>query len=117
MVPEAAGAADDSRRAGGGVIVLLLLMALSADRPNKTLTPGVVRPLSLKAVCATKWGLDRRHVTEAMRHQVFEAYGIPYSQHTRYELDHLIPRELGGADDVSNLWPQPFSGPNNAHHK
>jgi hypothetical protein len=23
------------------------------------------------------------------------------------EIDHLIPLELGGADDVKNLWPQP----------
>jgi hypothetical protein len=25
-------------------------------------------------------------------------------------LDHLIPVELGGTDDVENLWPQPAKG-------
>jgi hypothetical protein len=26
----------------------------------------------------------------------------------RCEIDHLISRELGGADDVKNFWPQPY---------
>jgi hypothetical protein len=105
-----------SRDSGVSMIALLLLL-LSADKPQASLTPGVTRPLSRAAVCSTKWGLDRRHVTDSMRKQVFAAYGIPYSQHAKYELDHYIPRELGGADDVRNLWPQPFTGPNNAHEK
>ncbi len=73
---------------------------------NPALTPGVVRPLSLARICGTKWGHDRRFVTRAMRKQVFAAYGIPWAQHPRYEVDHLEPRSLGGADDVANLWPQ-----------
>jgi hypothetical protein len=52
-----------------------------------------------------------------MRKQVFTNYGIPYSQHRSYELDHLVPRELGGADDVANLWPQKWTGPYNARQK
>jgi hypothetical protein len=100
------------------VIALLLLVSMaSADRPSRELTPGVTRPISRTTVCATRWGLDRRHVTEAMRKQVFTNYGIPYSQHRSYELDHLVPRELGGADDVANLWPQKWTGPYNARQK
>jgi hypothetical protein len=72
------------------MIALLLLVSMaSADRPSRELTPGVTRPISRTTVCATRWGLDRRHVTEAMRKQVFTNYGIPYSQHRSYELDHL----------------------------
>jgi hypothetical protein len=99
------------------IALLVLLTLASADRPSRELTPGVTRPLSRTAVCSTRWGLDRRHVTEAMRRQVFAAYGIPYSQHRLYELDHNVPRELGGADDVANLWPQKLAGPYNAHQK
>ena len=34
------------------------------------------------------------------------------------EIDHLISRELGGADDVKNLWPQSYgTSPWNAHLK
>lgn len=96
--------------------MIALLLALAAG-PNLTLTPGVVRPLSTQTVCATKWGLDRRHVTLTMKHHVFAAYGIPWAQHARYETDHLISRELGGADDERNLWPQLYTGPWNAHVK
>lgn len=75
---------------------------------SSILTPGVVRPLSTTQVCTIRWGLDRRHVTESMRKQVFASYGIDWATHAEYEVDHLIPRELAGADDVRNLWPQPW---------
>ena len=100
---------------------LILVLALvapgsSLSRPNKT-TPGAIRPLTRTQVCSTKWGLDKRHVTLSMKKHVALAYGIPWSQHSRYEFDHLIPRELGGADLESNLWPQPYEGTFNAHQK
>lgn len=97
-------------------LLALLLLAPPAVRPMPV-TPGLTRPLSRAAVCATKWGRDRRHVTEAMKRRVFAAYGIPLSQRSRFEVDHLIPRELGGADDERNLWPQPYTGALNAHMK
>jgi hypothetical protein len=34
-------------------------------------------------------------------------YGLPTEPHNDYEVDHLIPLCLGGADDDKNLWPQP----------
>lgn len=97
--------------------VLIGSVSLSAQLPDPTLTPGVVRPLSKAAICGTKWGKDRRHVTLAMKKQVFASYGIPWSQHAKFEVDHKLPRELGGADDVANLWPQPWAGRWNAHLK
>lgn len=87
------------------IALLLLAMAL----PNLGRTPGVVNhDIDLHAVCTTKWGRDRRSVTESMRRHVFEAYGIAWARRSEYEVDHLIPRDLGGADDVLNLWPQPL---------
>lgn len=86
-----------------------LLLVLALALPNLTLTPGKVRPLTTETVCATKWGLDARHVTARMRLHVFVAYGIPAAERRRYVIDHLIARELAGADDVLNLWPQPIS--------
>lgn len=79
------------------------------------LTPGVVRPeITVREVCGTRWGLDRRHVTPGMRRAVLQLYGVAWADRGQYELDHLIPRELGGADDVRNLWPQPWP---EAHRK
>jgi hypothetical protein len=96
-------------------VIILLLLALALHVPDPTLTPGVVRPLSRATVCSTRWGLDRRHVTDAMRREVARRYGIAVSSiHASgrgpcCELDHLVPRELGGADAVGNLWLQPWA--------
>jgi hypothetical protein len=59
-------------------MTVLLLLALLA-RPNLNETPGLVRPLSRVAVCSTKWGLDRRHVTDAMKKRVAYAYGVRWA--------------------------------------
>ena len=34
-------------------------------------------------------------------------YGLPPGPHPDFEIDHLIPLGIGGADDVRNLWPEP----------
>jgi hypothetical protein len=33
-------------------------------------------------------------------------YGLPVGAHPQYEVDHLIPLCLGGADSGANLWPE-----------
>lgn len=96
--------------------------------PNHLVTPGrAVDGITLHKICHTKWGKDARHVTAAMKRQVFANYGltgntdpacIRDAHGRRREVDHLISRELGGADDVRNLWPQPYgSQPWNAVRK
>jgi hypothetical protein len=96
--------------------------------PDHQLTPGVARTdLTLQKICTTKWGKDARHVSAADKKMVFSAYGLTGNKdpacitdaHGRHcEIDHLISRELGGADDVKNLWPQPYgSQPWNAVRK
>jgi hypothetical protein len=96
--------------------------------PDHTLTPGLARTdLTLDQICKTKWGKDARAVTGAMKKAVFKAYGltgnsdpacIPDASSRHCEIDHLISREIGGADDVKNLWPQSYgSQPWNATRK
>lgn len=99
------------------VLMALVLATTPAARPRRDLTPGLTRPLSRAVVCSTRWGLDRRVVTLAMKRRVAAAYGVPWADHARYEFDHLVPRELGGADDTQNLWPQSWVGAANAHMK
>jgi hypothetical protein len=45
----------------------------------------------------------------ALQRRVFEEYGIRNAQLDAYEVDYLITPELGGASDIRNLWPQPYS--------
>jgi hypothetical protein len=94
------------------ILPLLALLVVGPRAPDPGLTPGVARPLTRAAICTTAWGRDRRHVTEAKKRDVARRYGLkrtdikPRGKGPCCEFDHLIPRELGGADDVDNLWPQ-----------
>jgi hypothetical protein len=114
------------------LFALALLWAAPAyadDVPDLTITPGVVRhDLTVEQICSTKWGKDARAVTTAMKREVFTSYDIkcrPLHGKAKnipacgkWEIDHLISRELGGADDVKNLWPQLYTGkPWNARMK
>ena len=64
--------------------------------PNGKLTPG-------KVATSDK---DRQGVTVAMEQKVFRRYHLPWERRAEFKIDHLIPRELGGADTINNLWPQ-----------
>jgi hypothetical protein len=97
------------------VLVLLLItgaaFAQAVAAPDPALTPGVLRSISDEAIRATTWGTDPRHVTAAMRAEVYRRYDVtgvhdPSCGAPRCELDHLVPRACGGADDADNLFPQ-----------
>jgi hypothetical protein len=45
-------------------------------------------------------------VTDKTKTAAMKSYGEPASLRSTVELDHLIPLELGGANDTSNLWPE-----------
>ena len=87
--------------------------------PKHNLTHGKTREISLTKLCTTNWGTDQRFVSDAMKQQVIDAYHFDVSNcpksHLkgklvrRVEIDHLIPRSLGGADDVDNLWPECYA--------
>ncbi|SCK14572.1 HNH endonuclease [Vogesella sp. LIG4] len=108
-------------------LITLLLLSLPAradDIPDPELTPGSARPdLTQQQICSTTWGKDERHVSAEMKQQVFQRYGYSGNDDPRCipagnrhcEVDHLISRELGGADEIDNLWPQAYgSSPWNA---
>lgn len=100
-------------------VVAFVTVAFAADMPDAKLTPGVSADIDKKQICATAWGKDERHVDEAVKRKVYAAYGFdgPQDKRCPCEIDHYISRELGGADDIRNLWPQPYNGPWNAHMK
>lgn len=108
------------------LIVLFFLFSPllhAGEMPDPILTPGVSTGIGVDEICSTKWGKDKRHVTASMKREVFARYGLKGNtcapdKHGRHcEIDHLISRELGGADDILNLWPQPYGGKLNASDK
>jgi hypothetical protein len=59
-------------------------------------------------VCGDRHTRQYRHWSRERADRILQEYGLPpgpYSQ--SYELDHLIPLDLDGADVDANLWPEP----------
>ncbi len=49
--------------------------------------------------------------TEPLKKKDIALYGLADTQLKAYELDHLIPLEVGGnPTDPQNLWPEPYAG-------
>jgi hypothetical protein len=86
----------------------------NAVLPDGSLTPGAVLTTSAANVCTSGWSSAHRDVSESLRQRVFAEYGIPWSQHSLYETDHLISLELGGSNSIANLWPEKNDHPQGA---
>jgi len=77
--------------------------------PDPACTPGSVGSTDVNTVCVPRFSAQRRpsgYNTEPVKTAAMLAYRIPVADRKRTELDHLVPLELGGSNDVSNLWPQ-----------
>ena len=79
--------------------------------PNRRLTPGVTRPVSTSEVCTVRYSDDTNLVAASVREKVYREYGMADPQAKDYQLDYLISPQLGGTDDIRNLWPEPASLP------
>jgi hypothetical protein len=91
---------------------------LSAATPDPNHTPGVTIPVTLKEVCQQEFLDQDRTISPELAQRVFRQYGIKVPGAGHYEVDYLITPALGGAEDVRNMWPQPYSmGVWNAHVK
>jgi hypothetical protein len=87
--------------------------------PDQRCTPGAIDPAVTQVdiqstICLAGYTAAVRppeSQTEAFKFsQAYTAYGIPPG--TQSELDHLVPLELGGANDAANLWPEAGPVPN-----
>ena len=95
------------------------IIAQGPLEPSRSLTPGATRQVNLRELCGA--GPDiavPRAVPVSLQRQVFQEYGMNGVPSNDYEVDFLITPELGGSDDIHNLWPQPYySTVWNAHAK
>lgn len=85
--------------------------------PDLSCTPGATDPRvtqdTIKStICVSGYTATVRpstSITNKIKTERMSAYGDTDSP-SNYELDHLIPLELGGSpDSVQNLWPEPYS--------
>ena len=82
--------------------------APSLATPDPRLTPGATVAASRAEVCNAP-NPKNKAVPASLERLVFEEYGIRSAQGRVYEVDYLITPALGGADDIRNLWPQPYT--------
>ncbi len=58
-----------------------------------------------------------RNVPSSEKDQVYAEYGIHSHSAGQYEVDHLVSLELGGSNDIANLWPEAASPTPGFHQK
>lgn len=87
-------------------------------RPISSITPGVVDPhATIEKICTPGYTKTVRNVSAKTKKEVFYNYGIN-PKRGKFEVDHLISLELGGSNDIKNLWPESYTTtPFNAHKK
>ncbi len=86
--------------------------------PRMVLTPGATRAVTREEVCSEATAAMAPGVPETLKMRVFAEYGMSPATADEYEVDYLVTPELGGAQDIRNLWPQPYSATIwNAHVK
>jgi hypothetical protein len=95
------------------VIALLLFLApvVLAQQPpsivpDPKLTPGDAFEVTVQDLCVPGYTKKVRNVPAEMKREVYEEYGVTSHEPGDYEVDHLIPLELGGSNSIKNLWPE-----------
>ena len=86
--------------------------------PNRTLTPGDIASSNITQICTTGYTTSVRNVSDSLKNQVIAEYKLNSDRPPgTFEVDHLVPLELGGSNNLANLWPQPASPKPGYHEK
>jgi hypothetical protein len=86
--------------------------------PDFACTPGAVFPTVTKDdICTSGYSQKVRDVSQKTKDRVYAMYGVTTHTTGQYEVDHLISLELGGSNEVSNLWPEPAEPTPGFHEK
>ncbi len=114
------------------ILVVLLVVTLMMDRrqttgtphrsypvyPDPKMTPGDVLEVTEADVCRSGYTKEVRSVPRYIKKAVFMEYNLPYPPLPgAFEVDHFIPLELGGSNDIKNLWPEPAEPTPGFHEK
>lgn len=78
----------------------------AGELPNGHITPGAVDSAATLSIVCGQSTQARRAVSQATKNKVYANYGVMSHTATSHEVDHLIPLELGGSNDIKNLWPE-----------
>lgn len=97
-------------RVGSGRVGPADLYPNSAETPGAT-DPRVTQDNIAETICVAGWTKTVRppsNVTNPIKLRMMRSRGLPDAP-SAYELDHLIPLDLGGCPDCkTNLWLEPY---------
>lgn len=86
--------------------------------PDSACTPGdIITSATTDQICQSGYASSVRNVPTSEKNQVYAEYGIASHYAGQYEVDHLVSLELGGSNDISNLWPELASPTPGFHQK
>jgi hypothetical protein len=77
--------------------------------PDRRCSPGAYyRGLTKRVLCSPSFHTgDVRSVPDAEKHAVERAYGLEVKRYgSALEIDHIVSLELGGSNDIANLFPE-----------
>jgi hypothetical protein len=80
----------------------------TGPEPNRSITPGSVHNIELSELCMMPDNDLDPVVPQEKQRQIFAAYGLDDRASRAFQVDYLINPQLGGNDDVENLWPEPY---------
>jgi hypothetical protein len=90
---------------------------VTVTEPRFSLTPGAIRIATRDEICGAGT-TEKAALPASLKSRVFEEYGMPRENADAFEVDYLVTPELGGVEDIRNLWPQPYAATVwNAHVK
>ena len=85
---------------------------------DKACTPGAIITSATKdQICQSGYSSSVRNVPVSEKNAVYAEYGIQSHTTGQYEVDHLVSLELGGSNDIANLWPEAASPRPGFHEK
>lgn len=90
---------------------------IQGDFPDPTCTPGAIFNVTKDQICVSGYSSSVRNVSETEKEQVYAEYRVTSHTTGQYEIDHFIPLELGGSNDIINLWPEAASPVPGFHQK
>jgi len=86
--------------------------------PDSACTPGAILSTGTKdSICKSGYAKSVRNVPDSEKKQVYSEYGITSHTPGQYEVDHLVSLELGGSNEIANLWPELASPKPGFHEK
>ena len=85
--------------------------------PDPKMTPGDVADVTKDDICTPGYSKKVRNVPKSVKDRVYAAYGREKEAGICCEVDHLISLELGGSNDIKNLWPEPYEPRPGAYEK